>query len=150
MWTLLSPRIFRLLLSIEHAARETTTVYTGVTQFSDVAEELSTGASSLLEDVDRPAVVIEFVVNARRRRSMPATFIGPSFAIRHNSPTTRSEPGSKAKVAAPPKVAASAELQAQLKLQDEAAQALKKLRFEHGALNIDTAEVHSAGAQPAR
>ncbi len=44
--------------------------------------------------------------------------------------------------AAPPKVAASAELQAQLKLQDEVAQALKKLRYEHGALNIDTSEVH--------
>ena len=29
-------------------------------------EELSTGASSLLENVDRPAVVIEFVVNAQR------------------------------------------------------------------------------------
>src|SRR5271163_3584235 len=43
--------------------------------------------------------------------------------------------------AAPPKVAASAELQAQLKLQDQVAQALKKLRYENGALNIDTAEV---------
>src|SRR6202043_694140 len=42
--------------------------------------------------------------------------------------------------AAPPKVAASSELQAQLKLQDNVAQALRKLRFEHGALNLDTNE----------
>jgi exoribonuclease-2 len=44
--------------------------------------------------------------------------------------------------AAPPKVAASSELQGQLKLQNEVAQALKKQRFLHGALNIDTNEVH--------
>ncbi len=33
-------------------------------------------------------------------------------------------------------------MQAQLKLQDEVAQALRKLRYENGALNIDTSEVH--------
>jgi exoribonuclease-2 len=44
--------------------------------------------------------------------------------------------------AAPPKIAASTELQAQLKLQNEVALALKKQRFLHGALNIDTNEVH--------
>ena len=44
--------------------------------------------------------------------------------------------------AAPPKVAASSELQGQLKLQNDVAQALKKQRFLHGALNIDTNEVH--------
>jgi exoribonuclease-2 len=43
---------------------------------------------------------------------------------------------------APPKVAASPELQAQLKLQDEVAQALKNERHRHGALNIETNEVH--------
>jgi exoribonuclease R len=43
---------------------------------------------------------------------------------------------------APAKVAASPELQAQLKLQDEVAQALKNERYRHGALNIETAEVH--------
>jgi exoribonuclease-2 len=37
-------------------------------------------------------------------------------------------------------VAASSDLQAQLKLQDDVAQALRKLRFEHGALNLDTNE----------
>src|SRR5271163_3495645 len=43
--------------------------------------------------------------------------------------------------AAPPKVAASSDLQAQLKLQDQVAQQLKKLRYEHGALNLDTSEI---------
>ena len=42
---------------------------------------------------------------------------------------------------APAKVAASTDLQAQLKLQSEAAQALKNQRYRNGALNIDTTEV---------
>jgi exoribonuclease-2 len=42
----------------------------------------------------------------------------------------------------PPKVAESRELQAQLKLQDEAAQILKRERYQHGALNIETSELH--------
>src|ERR1700687_832913 len=48
----------------QHAERETTSVYTGVTIFPMLPNELSTGASSLLPDVDRPAVVTEFVVNS--------------------------------------------------------------------------------------
>src|SRR5271170_6129271 len=48
----------------QHAERETTSVYTGVTIFPMLPNELSTGASSLLPDLDRPAVVTEFVVSA--------------------------------------------------------------------------------------
>jgi exoribonuclease-2 len=39
-------------------------------------------------------------------------------------------------------VAASSELQEQLKLQSEVAQKLKSQRFQHGALNLETDEVH--------
>src|SRR5450631_959651 len=46
----------------EHAAKETTTVYTGIRNFSMLPEELSTGTSSLLENGDKLSVVIEFVV----------------------------------------------------------------------------------------
>ena len=48
----------------QHAARETTSVYTGASIFPMLPNELSTGASSLLPDVDRPAVVTEFTVSA--------------------------------------------------------------------------------------
>ncbi|MGB8013349.1 MAG: RNB domain-containing ribonuclease [Terriglobales bacterium] len=125
----------------QHAARETTTVYTGIVNFPMLPEELSTGASSLLENVDRPAIVIEFVVSAEGAISASDVY---RAIVRNKAQLTYGAVGTwlEGTAAAPPKVAASPELQAQLKLQDEAAQALKKLRYEHGALNIDTSEVH--------
>jgi len=135
----------------QHAARETTTVYTGVCNFSMLPEDLSTGASSLLENVDRPAVVIEFVVdinvnvnvNINAGGSIRASNVYRAI-VRNKAQLTYGAVGTwlEGTAAAPPKVAASSELQAQLKLQDEVAQTLKKLRYEHGALNIDTSEVH--------
>ena len=124
----------------QHAARESTTVYTGVRNFPMLPEELSTGASSLLEDTDRPGIVIEFVVDASGAVRSSDVYRG---IVRNQAQLTYNAVGGwlEATGAAPPKVAASAELQAQLKLQNEVAQALKKLRYQNGALNIDTNEV---------
>ena len=125
----------------QHAARETTTVYTGICNFPMLPNELSTGASSLLENVDRPGVVIEFVVDSSGSISASDVY---RAIVRNKAQLTYNAVGDwlEGTGPAPPKVAASVELQAQLKLQDEVAQALKKLRYEHGALNIDTSEVH--------
>jgi VacB/RNase II family 3'-5' exoribonuclease len=124
----------------QHAERETTSVYTGVTIFPMLPNELSTGASSLLPDVDRPAVVTEFVVNASGALGSSNVY---RAIVRNKAQLTYNGVGAwlEGSAPAPPKVAASAELQAQLKLQDEVAQALKKLRFEHGALSLDTSEI---------
>ena len=125
----------------QHAAKETTTVYTGICNFAMLPEELSTGASSLLENVDRPAMVIEFAISASG--SLDSSNVYRAI-VRNQAQLTYGAVGAwlEGAAAAPPKVAASAELQAQLKLQDEVALALKELRHEHGALNIDTSEVH--------
>jgi VacB/RNase II family 3'-5' exoribonuclease len=124
----------------QHAERETTSVYTGVTIFPMLPNELSTGASSLLPDVDRPAVVTEFVVNASGALSSSNVY---RAIVRNKAQLTYNGVGAwlDGTAAAPPKVAASSDLQAQLKLQDQVAQSLKKLRFEHGALNLDTSEI---------
>src|SRR5271167_2058473 len=48
----------------QHAADQTQTVYTGVRNFSMLPTELSTDLTSLNENEDRAAVVVEFVVDA--------------------------------------------------------------------------------------
>ena len=124
----------------QHAARETTSVYTGVTIFPMLPNDLSTGASSLLENQDRPAVVTEFIVSVQGSLASGEVY---RAVVRNRAQLTYNAVGAwlEGRTAAPPKVAASMELQAQLKLQDEVAQSLRKLRFEQGALNLDTSEV---------
>src|SRR5215472_11205498 len=125
----------------QHAARETTTVYTGVCNFPMLPEQLSTGTTSLLENQDRPAVVIEFVADSDgsvKSSDVYHAIVRNKAQLQYNSIGSWLE-GS---AAAPPKVAASAELQQQLKLQDEVAQKLKTQRYQHGALNLQTDELH--------
>jgi exoribonuclease-2 len=124
-----------------HAARETTTVYTGVRNFPMLPEQLSTGASSLLEGSDNLSVVTEFVVNA------DGEVLGHQIyraLIRNKAQLTYNAVGAwlEGRGAPPAKVAASQELQAQLRLQDEGAQSLKSSRHRHGALDIETIETH--------
>jgi exoribonuclease-2 len=121
-----------------HAAAECVSVYTGVETFPMLPEELSTGLTSLNENVDRASVVIEISVTAdgivqsgqayralvRNRAQLTYSGVGPWL-----------ENGS-----APPKVAASADLQQQLKLQDDVAQRMRAARFTSGALSIDSIE----------
>ena len=124
----------------QYAAFETTTVYAGVRNFPMLPEELSTGQSSLLENQDRLAVIIEFVVDSSGAVSSPAVYravVRNRAQLQYNSTGAWLEGSS----APPPKVAASSELQAQLKLQGEVAQKLKAQRFQHGALSLQTDEL---------
>ena len=125
----------------QHAAKETTTVYAGVRNFPMLPEELSTGKSSLLENQDCLSVVTEFVVDSSgvvKSSSVYRALVRNKAQLQYNSVGAWLE----GKSPAPPKVAAAADLQAQLKLQDEVAQKLKAQRFQNGALNLQTDEVH--------
>ena len=123
----------------KHASDQTTTVYTAVRNFPMLPEELSTGLTSLNENQDRAAVIIELVVAADGS-------VGESRIYRalvRNKAQLSYEgtgPWLEGRADAPPKVAASAELQAQLRLQDEAAGALRQRRHELGALDFDRSE----------
>ena len=125
-----------------HAQSETTTVYTGIRTFPMLPERLSTDLTSLGENQDRAAVVIEMTVAADG--SISASSVYPAL-VRNRAQLTYSAVGAwlEGKAGAPPKVAASADLQAQLKLQDEAAQALRAERHKLGALTFDREELQA-------
>lgn len=125
----------------QHAARETTTVYTGIRNFPMLPEELSTGITSLLENQDRLSVVVEFVVDSEGNIKSSEVF---RALVRNKAQLQYNSVGAwlEGRATAPPKVAASAALQEQLRLQSEVAQKLKNQRFQHGALNLQTDEVH--------
>jgi exoribonuclease-2 len=124
----------------QHAAKETTTVYTGVRNFPMLPEELCTGATSLLPDADKLCMIIEFVVDGNGQIASRDVYRG---LVRNKAQLTYNAIGAWLENRSPalPAVATSADLQAQIKLQDEVAQALKNERDRHGALNIDTCEV---------
>jgi exoribonuclease-2 len=124
----------------DHAAAETTSVYTGVRIFPMLPEELSTGATSLLENADKLSVVTEFTVDAKGSASSSGVY---RAIVRNKAQLAYNGVGGwlDGTSQAPPKVAASTELQAQLKLQNQAAQALRKQRYQNGALNLETTEV---------
>ena len=124
----------------EHAAKQTTSVYTGVRIFPMLPEELSTGTTSLLENADKLSVVIEFTVDAAGSVSSSDVY---RAIIRNKAQLAYNGVGGwlDGTGPAPAKVAASTELQGQLKLQNEAAQALRNQRYRNGALNLETTEV---------
>lgn len=125
----------------QHAARETTTVYTGIRNFPMLPEQLSTGATSLLENQDLLSIVIEFVVDASgnlKSQDVYPALVRNKAQLQYNSVG----PWLEGKGVAPPKVAASSGLQAQLKLQSDVAQRLRQQRVQNGALNLQTDEVH--------
>jgi len=122
-----------------HAAKETTTVYTGVRNFPMLPEQLSTGTSSLLETADKLSIVTEYIVGVDgvvHSGSVYRAIVHNKAQLTYNAVGAWLEGNS----GPPDKVAASTDLQMQLKLQDTAAQALKAERYRHGALNIETIE----------
>jgi len=125
-----------------HAQSETTTVYTGIRTFPMLPEQLSTGLTSLNENQDRAAIVIEMTVDADGAIQAESVY---RALVRNRAQLTYSGVGAwlEGKKAAPPKVAASADLQAQLKLQDQAAQAMRDARHKLGALNFDRQELQT-------
>jgi VacB/RNase II family 3'-5' exoribonuclease len=123
------------------AARQTATIYTEVKNFSMLPEQLSTDQTSLLENADKLSVVIEFAVGkdgSVQGGTAYRAVVRNQFQLAYNGIGAWLE----GKAAAPPKVAASSAIQAQLKLQDEAAHAMRAARFRAGALSFEKVETH--------
>jgi len=122
-----------------HAKSETTSVYTGVKVFPMLPSELSEGITSLNENEDRIAVVIEYAVDPAGTASDGKAY---RALVRNRAQLAYNAVGAwlEGNGPAPAKVAASADLAAQLKLQDAAAQRMVGGRFQHGALDLETIE----------
>jgi exoribonuclease-2 len=137
-----------------HARSETTSVYTGVKVFPMIPPELSEGITSLNENEDRVAHVIEFSVDSAGTVSdgkVYAALVRNRAQLAYNSVGAWLEgAGPDGMGVAPAKVAASADLAAQLRLQDAAAQRMVGGRFQHGALDLETIETRPemTGDQP--
>jgi exoribonuclease-2 len=125
-----------------HAASQTTSVYTAVKIFPMLPEDLSTDLTSLNENEDRVAVVIELVVSGDGSVSDSQIYLA---LVRNKAQLAYSRVGAWLEGTAGPdaKVAASADLQAQLKLQDEAAGLLRAQRHKMGALQFDRPEAQA-------
>ncbi|MGA2887956.1 MAG: RNB domain-containing ribonuclease [Terracidiphilus sp.] len=122
-----------------HAKSETTSVYTGVKVFPMLPSELSEGITSLNENEDRVALVIEFTVDAAGTAADGKAY---RALVRNRAQLAYNAVGAwlEGTGPAPAKVAASADLAAQLKLQDTAAKRMVDGRYQHGALDLETIE----------
>jgi len=133
----------------QHAAFNTTSVYTAAGVFPMLPERLSTDLTSLNEGQERLAIVVDMAVDAQGRVAP----VGQLDGGQRGSEVYRAVVVNKAQltynaVAAwldgqgpiPPKVAAVHGLDAQLRLQDRFASALEADRHAHGALSLETTE----------
>jgi exoribonuclease-2 len=132
-------RVHQSTIIDTHAQSETTSVYTGVKVFPMLPAELSEGATSLNENEDRIAIVIEYSVDASGQTSNETAY---RALVRNRAQLAYPSVGAwlEGTGPAPAKVEANADLAAQLKLQDEAAQRMGGERFQHGALDLETIE----------
>jgi VacB/RNase II family 3'-5' exoribonuclease len=122
-----------------HAAKNTISVYTGSRTFPMLPEELSTDATSLLNNVDRLGIVIEMII------SNDGNVVSNDIyrAILHNyAKLSYEEVGAwlDENTEVPAKIQAVKGLETQIRLQLEAASHLKKLREKNGALQFESVE----------
>lgn len=120
------------------AHANTTSLYTGVRVFPMLPEELSTERTSLLEGGERFAVITEMVVRRDGSLDDRASRVYPG-RIRNHAKLVYEHVGAwlEGDDRARPRDERIAE---QLKLQDEAAQRLRRRRCELGALELETIE----------
>ena len=123
----------------DHAAVNTTSVYTGVAVFPMLPERLSTDLTSLNQDEDRLAVVIQFDVLADGELTNASVY----RALVHNhAKLTYDAIGAwlEARAPEPPAIARAPKLRDQVRLQDEAAARLRVARKRAGALDFESVE----------
>jgi exoribonuclease-2 len=128
-----------------HARHNTTSVYTAGGVFPMLPEKLSTDLTSLNEDEDRLAIVIELTVGRDGTVGDARVF---RALVRNHAKLAYDAVAAwlEGAAPAPPKVAAVPGLDAQLRVQDQVAQTLRAARHERGALGLETIQARAVFA----
>jgi len=121
------------------AAENATSVYTGVETFPMLPERLSTNITSLLEDVDRLAIVIDLAVNADGEVQSSDVY---RASIRNHAKLDYESVGEwlEGNGPMPSRIASVPLMEDQLRLQNEVAERLRAMRLRKGALDFETIE----------
>jgi exoribonuclease-2 len=120
-----------------HARHNTTSVYTAAEIFPMLPERLSTNLTSLNDGEDRLAIVVEMTVG--EDESIAGSDVYPAAV--HNRAKLAYDAVTawlEGKGPAPDAVRRVAGMDEQLRVQDAAARRLRALRFEQGALDLET------------
>ena len=123
----------------QHAASETTSVYTGVATFPMLPEALSTDLTSLRDAQERLSIIIELHVTdsgeVKNHTGYPAW-------LRNRAKLAYSSTGAwlEGRGPIPPAIAAVPGMEAQIRLQLETSKHLRALRQQQGALTFGSVE----------
>ncbi len=122
-----------------HAAANSTTVYTGISIFPMLPAELSTDRTSLLNNCDRTALVIELHIQDSGEVSCHEVY--PALT-RNQAKLAYESVGAwlEGRGAIPPAIASVPGMEAQIRLQREASERLRGLRKAHGVLAFSSVE----------
>ena len=122
-----------------HARQNTTSVYTAGKTFPMLPERLSTDLTSLSHNEDRPALVIDIVINEIgeiQKSDIYSALVRNHAKLAYNSIAAWLE----GKSPAPAAVQVVQGLADNLRIQDRIAQKLRARRHERGALELQTLE----------
>ncbi len=126
----------------DHAQTNTTSVYSAAAVFPMLPERFSTDLTSLGENEERLALVIEMTIGTDGGLTHSDIY---RAAVRNHAKLAYNALAAWLEGAepAPAKVTAVPGLAEQLRLQDRTAQALRRLRYEHGALSLETPQAEA-------
>jgi VacB/RNase II family 3'-5' exoribonuclease len=126
----------------EHARANTTSVYTAAQIFPMLPERLSTNLTSLADGQDRASIVIEMTVEAGGHVAASAVYRG---MVRNRAKLAYNSVSAWLDGTTPPPapIAAVAGMDQQIRVQDQVAQALRRVRRERGALTLETIEARA-------
>jgi VacB/RNase II family 3'-5' exoribonuclease len=125
----------------DHAQTNTTSVYTAAGIFPMLPERLSTDLTSLGEGDDRLAIVAEMVVDdgAVMTSDVYRAVVRNHAKLAYRSVSSWLDGSAPA----PSRLDAVPGLSSQLRMQDQVAQSMRRSRYQHGALSLQTPQAEA-------